>query len=158
MAPIAQRHPDPVADAAGRVLRQGRGRAVKILYNALFRVGRDPVVADQALLSDLDRQWREHHLPAYRRLVADAGVEVATAAPDGLALLVDRPGHQAGVCLWYLAIVGGSAWNLEACLTRFCRQHLAHVLPDDDGGAQVLLRGLPGAQPVSTPHAVQSAD
>ena len=47
---------------------------------------------------------------------------------------------------------------MEACLTRFCRQHLAHVLPDDDGGAQVLLRGLPGAQPVSTPHAVQSAD
>ena len=92
-----------------RVLRQGRGRAVKILHNALIRVGRDPVAADRAVLSDLERQWREHHLPSYRRLVADAGIEVATAAPDRLARLVDRLGHQAGVYLWYLAIVGGSA-------------------------------------------------
>ncbi len=30
--------------------------------------------------------------------------------------------------------------------------------PTSEGGAQVLLRGLPGAQPVSTPHAVQSVD
>jgi rifampicin phosphotransferase len=131
---------------------------VKILYNALIRVSRDPVAADRAVLSDLDRQWREHHLPAYRRLVADAGIEVATAAPDRLAQLVDRLGREAGIQLWYLAIVGGSAWKMEARLTRFCRQHLAHVLLDDDGGAQLLLRGLPGAQPVSTPHAVQSAD
>ena len=61
--------------------------------------------------------------------------------------LLVRLGHEAGIQLWYLAIVGGSAWKMEACLTRFCRQHLAHVLPDDDGGAQLLLRGLPGAQP-----------
>ena len=45
---------------------------------------------------------------------------------------------------------------MEACLTRFCRQHLAQVLPEDMGGTQVLLRGLPGTQPVSTAHAVQS--
>ena len=32
-----------------RVLRQGRGRAVKILYNALIRVSRDPVAADRAV-------------------------------------------------------------------------------------------------------------
>jgi rifampicin phosphotransferase len=141
-----------------RVLRHGRGRAVKILYNALIRVGRDPVAADRAVLSDLDRQWRELHRPAYRRLVADAGIEAATAAPDRLAQLVDQLGHEAGIHLWYLAIVGGSAWKMEACLTRFCRQQLAHVLPDNNGGAQLLLRGLPGTQPVSTPHAVQSAD
>ena len=80
---------------------------MKILYNALIRVGRDPVAADRALLSDLDWQWREHHWPAYRRLVADAGIEVATAAPDRLAQLVDRLGHEAGVDLWYLAIWAG---------------------------------------------------
>jgi pyruvate,water dikinase len=150
--------PIPSPMLLARVLRQGRGRAVKILYNALIRVSRDPVAADRAVLSDLDRQWRELHLPAYRRLVADAGIEAATAAPDRLVQLVDRLGHEAGISLWYLAIGGGSAWKMEACLTRFCRQHLADVLPADDGGAQVLLRGLPGSQPVSTPHAVQSAD
>jgi pyruvate,water dikinase len=80
------------------------------------------------------------------------------AAPPRLAQLVDQLGREAGIYLWYLAIVGGSAWKMEACLTRFCRQHLADVLPDAQGGAQVLLRGLPGTQPVSVAHAVQSAD
>jgi pyruvate,water dikinase len=47
---------------------------------------------------------------------------------------------------------------MEACLTRFTRRHLVHVLPDTDGGAQVLLRGLPGAEPALDPHAVHSAD
>ena len=75
-----------------------------------------------------------------------------------MAQLVDQLGREAGIYLWYLAIVGGSAWKMEACLTRFCRQHLAQVLPEEQGGAQVLLRGLPGTQPVSTAHAVQSAD
>ena len=122
---IATPIPSPMLLA--RVLRQGRGRAVKILYNALIRVGRDPAAADGSVLSD-----RRNGHPAYRRL-ADAGIEVATAAPDRLVQLVDRLGHQAGIQLWYLAIVGGSAWKMEACLTRFCRQHLAHVLPDDAG-------------------------
>jgi hypothetical protein len=49
-------------------------------------------------------------------------------------------------------------WKMEACLTRFCRQHLARVLSDEQGGTQALLRGLTGSQPVSTAHAVQSAD
>ena len=31
-----------------------------------------------------------------------------------------RPARpKAGIYLWYLAIVGGSAWKMEACLTRF---------------------------------------
>jgi rifampicin phosphotransferase len=47
---------------------------------------------------------------------------------------------------------------MEARLTRFVRQHLAGVLPDEHGGAQVLLRGLPGTQPVAVAHAVQSVD
>ncbi len=36
-----------------RVLWQGRGRAVKIIYNALIRVSRDPAAADRAVLTDL---------------------------------------------------------------------------------------------------------
>ena len=141
-----------------RVLWQGRGRAVKIIYNALIRVSRDPAAADRAVLTDLYHQWREIHLPAYRQLVTDARIQAITAIPDRLAQLVDQLGREAGIYLWYLAIVGGSAWKMEACLTRFYRQHLARVLPDEQGGAQVLLRGLTGTQPVSTAHAVQSAD
>ena len=109
--------PIPSPKLLPRVLWQGRGRAVKILYNALIRVSRDPAAADRAVLSDLDRQWREIHLPAYRRLVADAQIEAATATPDQLAQLVDQLGREAGIYLWYLAIVGGSAWKMEACLT-----------------------------------------
>jgi phosphohistidine swiveling domain-containing protein len=150
--------PIPSPKLLARVLWQGRGAAVKILYNALIRVSRDPAAADRAVLSDLARQWRDVHLPAYRHLVADAHVEAATAGPDRLAQLIDELGRQAGIYLWYLAIVGGSAWKMEACLTRFCRRHLADVLPDEQGGTQILLRGLPGAQPVSVAHAVQSAD
>ena len=141
-----------------RVLWQGRGRAVKIIYNALIRVSRDPAAADRAVLSDLYHQWREIHLPAYRQLVTDARIEAITAAPDRLSQLIDQLGREAGIYLWYLAIVGGSAWKMEACLTRFYRQHLAQVLPEEHGGWQVLLRGLTGTQPVSTVHAVQSAD
>ena len=141
-----------------RVLWQGRGRAVKIIYNALIRVSRDPAAADRAVLTDLYHQWREIHLPAYRQLVTDARIQAITAAPDRLSQLVDQLGREAGIYLWYLAIVGGSAWKMEACLTRFCRQHLAQVLPEEQGGWQVLLRGLTGTQPVSTAHAVQSAD
>ncbi|MFD0520227.1 PEP/pyruvate-binding domain-containing protein [Paractinoplanes durhamensis] len=150
--------PIPSPKLLARVLWQGRRRAVKILYNALIRVNRDPAAADRAVLSDLDRRWRETHLPVYRGLVADARIEAVTATADRLAQLIDQLGREAGIYLWYLAIVGGSAWKMEASLTRFCRRHLADILPDEQGGAQVLLRGLPGAQPVSTAHAVQSVD
>jgi phosphohistidine swiveling domain-containing protein len=150
----------PIASPAllTRILRHGRRRAVKILYNALVRVGRNPVAADRAVLTDLEKQWRHQQLPSYRRLVADAAAELDTADPSRIAALVDQLGRQAGVYLWYLAVVGGSAWKMEACLTRFTRHYLRDVLPDRDGGAQVLLRGLPGAQPAATPYAVQSVD
>jgi hypothetical protein len=150
--------PIPSPKMLSRVLWQGRGRAIWIVYNALIRVTRNPVAADRAVLSDLNDQWRNNHLPTYRQLVTDAQIEATTAAPERLAGLVDQLGRQAGIYLWYLAIVGGSAWKMEACLTRFCRQHLAQVLSEEMGGTQVLLRGLPGTQPVSTAHAVQSAD
>jgi len=47
--------PNPSPKLLSRVLWQGRGRAVKIIYNALIRVSRDPAAADRAVLSDLDR-------------------------------------------------------------------------------------------------------
>jgi rifampicin phosphotransferase len=150
--------PIPTPKLLARVLWQGRGRAVRIVYNALIRVNRNPAAADRAVLSDLDHQWRNNQLPTYRQLVSDAQIEAPTATPDRLAQLADQLGRQAGIYLWYLAIVGGSAWKMEACLTRFCRQHLAQVLPEEKGGTQVLLRGLLGTQPVTTAHAVQSAD
>jgi phosphohistidine swiveling domain-containing protein len=150
--------PIPSPTLLFHVLWQGRGRAVKIIYNALIRVSRDPAAADRAVLSDLGRRWREIHLPAYRQHVTDGRVQAITASQDRLAQLVDQLGREAGIYLWYLAIVGGSAWKMEARLTRFCRQHLAQVLPEEQGGWQVLLRGLPGTQPVTTAHAVQSAD
>jgi rifampicin phosphotransferase len=145
--------PIPSPTLVARVLRHGR---VKILYNALIRVSRDPSAAARAALADLDRHWREHQAPRYRRLVARAAVEAATATPHRLTELVESLGREAGIWLWYLALVGGSAWKMEAVLTRFTRQHLDTVLPDRDGGTQVLLRGL--ATPVSGAHAVQSVD
>ena len=122
---VLQRHPDPVTQTA-TLGCCGRGAAaVKIIYNALIRVSRDPAAADRAVLSDLYQQWREIHLPAYRRLVADARSEAPPRPRTGWSQLVDQLGREAGIYLWYLAIVGGSAWKMEACLTRFCRQHLA---------------------------------
>ena len=147
--------PSPVL--FGRVLRGGR-RAVKTLFHALVQVGRNPAAADRAVLSRVDRRWRDVELPEYRRLVSAAAAEAPIADPRRLIDLVDQLGRQAGIALWYLAIVGGSAWKMEACLTRFARQHLADVLADADGGAQALLRGLPGAAPAVDPHAVHSAD
>src|SRR4029450_5285234 len=141
-----------------RVLWQGRGRAVKIIYNALIRVSRDPAAADKAALSDLERQWRQVQLPRYRQLVAAAAVEVHTATPHRLVELIDTLGREAGIFLWYLAVVGGSAWKMEALLTRFARRHLGGGLPEQEGGAQVLLRGLPQIQPMFSEHAVQSLD
>lgn len=149
--------PIPSARLLGRVLTRGRWPTVKILFNALIRVNHDPAAADRAVLSTLERQWRDRQLPRYRRLVTDAAHEVPTAAPQRLARLVDDLCREAGTYLWYLAIVGGSAWKMEACLTRFVRRHLAAVLPDAEGGAQVLLRGLSGTGPAAG-HAVQSLD
>ncbi|MGR6318818.1 PEP/pyruvate-binding domain-containing protein [Micromonospora soli] len=150
--------PIPSPKLLAQVLWHGRTRAVKILFNALIRVSYDPYAADRAALAELERGWREQQLPNYRRLVASAQGEVETASPRRLAELVDALGREAGISLWYLAIVGGSAWKMEARLTRFARRHLVDVLPEQEGGAQVLLRGLPGAQLVPGGHAVQSVD
>jgi rifampicin phosphotransferase len=150
--------PIPSPALLGRVLWRGRGHAVKVLFNALVRAGRNPAAADRAVLSDLYRRWRDDELPRYRQLVATAEAEVDDADPPHLIEVVDQLGRQAGIALWYLAIVGGSAWKMEARLTRFIRKYLADIRPERDGGAQVLLRGLPGARPVPAAHAVQSVD
>ena len=125
--------PIPTPKLLSRVLWQGRGRAVRIIYNALIRVNRNPAAADRAVLSHLDHQWRNNHLPTYRQLVTDAQIEATTATPDRLAGLVGQLGRQAGIYLWYLAIVGGSAWKMEACLTRFCRQQPSPSAPRGGG-------------------------
>ncbi|GAA3102267.1 pyruvate,water dikinase [Kribbella aluminosa] len=148
--------PTPSPKLLARILRHGRTHAVKILYNALIRVGRDPAGADRAILAELERQWRDDHAPRYRQLVAAAAAEADTATPQRLSELVDTLGREAGIWLWYLAIVGGSAWKMEARLTRFTRHHLRGVLPDSDGGVQALLRGL--TTPGAAAHAVQSID
>jgi rifampicin phosphotransferase len=150
--------PIPSPELLARVIWRGRSRAVKTLYNALFRVGRDPAAADRAVLTHVHTAWREQHLPAYRRRVAAVEAEVGQASPTRLAQLVDELGPMAGTYLWYLAIVGGSAWKMEACLTRFCHRHLAAVLSDEQGGVHVLLRGLSETQPVTMRHAVHSVD
>ncbi|WP_243420996.1 PEP/pyruvate-binding domain-containing protein [Micromonospora globispora] len=150
--------PIPSPKLLGRVLWRGRKRAVKILFNALIRVSHDPDAADRAALAELERRWREQQLPGYQRLVASARAEADTAPPRRLAKLIDALGREAGIYLWYLAIVGGSAWKMEARLTKFARRYLVDVLPEQEGGAQVLLRGLSGAQLAAGAHAVQSAD
>lgn len=150
--------PIPSPKLLASVLRQGGWRAVKILYNALVQVGRNPAAADQAVLAGIERAWRYQHLPRYRDLVASAQTEVEKAEPPRVAELVDELGREAGMYLFYLAIVGGSAWKMEARLTRFARENLAAALPAEEGGPQVLLRGLPGTTLAVAGHAVQSVD
>ncbi|WP_426502942.1 PEP-utilizing enzyme [Dactylosporangium sp. McL0621] len=150
--------PIPSPRLLARVLWHGRARAVRTLYNALVRVGRDPAAADRAVLAGLYLAWRDEQLPRYRALAATAETQAETADRRRLVALVDELGCEAGIALWFLAIVGGSAWKMEACLTRFARQHLTEALPDADGGAQVLLRGLPGTRYTPAPYAVHSID
>jgi len=150
--------PIPSPRLLARVLVRGRSRAVKTLYNALVRIGRDPVGADRAVLANLYRRWRDEQLPRYRELVAQAQGEVGAASPARVAQLVTAIAREAGQYMWFLAIVGGSAWKMEASLARFCREHLADTI-EQAGGVQVLLRGLPGTAPApAAPHAVQSLD
>jgi pyruvate,water dikinase len=76
--------------------------------------------------------------------------------------MIDRVGRAAGRQLWFLAIVGGSAWKMEACLAKFTRRHLPQLAVDDGGpladGVQVLLRALPGVDTSVLSSAVFSAD
>lgn len=150
--------PIPSPRLLATVIAHGRGRAMKTLFYALIQVGRDPAAADRKVLSGLYRYWRDVQLPRYRALVAAGQAEVDIAGPARLAQLATAITREAGTYMWLLAIVGGSAWKMEARLGRFCRQHLTGLL-DPDIGVQVLLRGLPGADPAATAgHEVQSLD
>jgi pyruvate,water dikinase len=150
--------PLPSPSLLGRVIAQGRGRAVKTLWFALIRISRDPVAADRATLAELYRRWRSGQLPRYRQLVNTAARELPAASPALVSQMATQIAREAGQYMWFLAIVGGSAWKIEASLARFCRTHVAATI-EPLGGVQVLLRGLPTTQPAPNPaHAVQSLD
>jgi rifampicin phosphotransferase len=134
---------------------RSRGRTLWALWYALVRVGSRPDVADRRVLRREMEAWRTELLPRYQFVVARAETGVESATLSQLADVVDEVGRVAGEYLWSLAVVGGSAWKMEACLGRFLRRHLAGVL---DGGVLVLLRGLPGADPEVPAHAVQTVD
>ena len=138
-----------------QALVESRGRMVPIMWNALIRVNNDPVGAERTVLRRLAYEWRNELLPRYRRLVTSAQERVESATPDELVGIVDEVGTTAGEYLFSLAIVGGSAWKMEAALARFFRRHLAGQA---DFGHQVLLRGLQGVEAGTPPHAVQSVD
>jgi phosphohistidine swiveling domain-containing protein len=141
-------------DAAAALL-QSRGRMITILWNALIRVNSNTVAADRAVLGRLADQWRTEILPRYRTLVTTAQERVQWATPAQLAGIVEEVGTAAGEYLFSLAMVGGSAWKMEAVLAKFVRQHLADGL---DSSYQALLRGLPGLEAGTPAHAVQSVD
>jgi rifampicin phosphotransferase len=138
-----------------RALLESRGRMVPFMWNALIRVNNDPVGADRAVLRRLAEEWSTELLPRYRRLVAGAEERMGSATPTELVSIVDEVGTAAGEYLFSLAIVGGSAWKMEATLAKFFRRNLSEGV---EFGPQVLLRGLPGVEAGTPPHAVQSAD
>jgi rifampicin phosphotransferase len=138
-----------------RALIESRGRMVPVMWNALIRVNNDPVGADRAVLGRLADRWRTEILPRYRRTVATAQERAGSATPAELVGIVDEVGTAAGEYLFSLAIVGGSAWKMEAALAKFVRRNLAGR---GDFGPQALLRGLPGMDTGTPPHAVQSVD
>jgi len=138
-----------------RALVESRGRMVPYMWNALIRVNNTPVGADRAVLGRLADRWRTEILPRYRRMVATAWERVGSATPAELVGIVDEVGTTAGEYLFSLAIVGGSAWKMEATLAKFFRRNLSDGV---DFGPQVLLRGLPGTDTGMPPHAVQSVD
>jgi pyruvate,water dikinase len=150
--------PVPSFQLLSRLLREGRGRTMTVLFNALIQVSRNPVAADRAALGDLYKQWRERQLPRYQQLVSAGRAQVDVASSRQLAELVDQVAREAGTYLWFLAIVGGSAWKMEDRLTRFCRQHLSAPIARAGGSVQVLLRGLAGTTPAQPAHAVHSVD
>jgi phosphohistidine swiveling domain-containing protein len=138
-----------------RALAESRGRLVPVMFNALIRVNNDPVGADRAVLRRLADEWSDELLPRYRRLVRIAQERVGSATSQELVGIVDEVGMVAGEYLFSLAIVGGSAWKMEAALAKLLREHLAGLV---DSGHQVLLRGLPGVEAGTPAHAVQSLD
>jgi phosphohistidine swiveling domain-containing protein len=147
--------PHPPGTRIIEAVVRSRGRVVPFAFNALIRVGRRPDAADRALLGDLAHQWRDERLPGYQRRVAAAGVRLDHADADELERLINDLGHAAGEQLWWLELLGGAAWKMEACLARFIDRHVADA---DNEGVQVLLGGLGRASTGVPAPAVQSLD
>ncbi len=138
-----------------RALLESRFKLISFVLNVLMRVSSQPEVADRTILRALYEDWRDRFLPGYRQLVELSEKRLEAATPDELQSTIDELGERAGEYLTFLALIGGSAWKMEACLARFFREHLAATV---GGSVQVLLRGLPGTVPVVAAHAVQSLD
>ena len=94
--------------------------------------------------------------PVTGRWSTDAERELPTATPARVAELITAIAREAGVYMWFLAIVGGSAWKIEACLARFGREHLADTI-DPSAARRSCCAALPRPAP-SSGHAVQSVD
>ncbi|GAB3042308.1 PEP/pyruvate-binding domain-containing protein [Parafrigoribacterium mesophilum] len=153
--------PIPSAHLLWRVLADSRGRAPWLLYNALARVSLNPAAADRAVLHRLETAWRQTRLPALRMLVERSAREVPSAPLPRVMQIAAELCRSTGEYLWSLSIVGGSAWKMEGALAKFWRRHLAGPLAGTSqatGGHQLLLRGLPGAEPRLLPHGVSSLD
>ncbi len=151
--------PIPSARLLLGAVRESRGKVLPVLFNALIRVSRDPAAADRAVLGRLYSQWLDVELPAYRRLVEQGGRLITTGTNRELAEIIHRVGAAAGRQLWYLAIVGGSAWKMEARLTGFADKHLDPLRNDGPlrDGVQVLLRQTDRPAGMAA-HAVLSID
>ncbi|MDQ0635147.1 phosphohistidine swiveling domain-containing protein [Arthrobacter pascens] len=153
--------PVPSPRVLAGVILKSRGRAPWLLFNALFRVSHNPAAAHRAVLHDLELKWRNELLPEYRELVRNSEQEVDSATPARVVELVDSLCNQAGIYLWSLSIVGGSAWKMESALARFWQKHLAgplHGTAAGESGHQVLLSGLGEIATAHVPHAVYSLD
>ena len=152
---MAGLNPHDIPGTFARAVFESRGRVLPVLFNALLRVNTRPDLADRALLGRLAQQWQTEVLPGYQRLVSSGEQRVEVAAPTELIELVDAVARCAGAYFWSLAIVGGSAWKMEAALSRFIRKHAGSK---DGADVQILVSGLPGITLGTTPHAVPSID
>lgn len=153
--------PMPSPRMVAPAIWRSRGSLPWFLFNVLIRVSRDPAAAHRAVLHGMELKWRNQLLPEYRQLVSDAERAVDEATPSGLVELVESMCREAGIQLWSLSVVGGSAWKMEAALAGFWQEHLAGPLRGTQAGGighQALLSGLAIAPPPPAAFAVYSLD
>jgi rifampicin phosphotransferase len=153
--------PRPAPHLIVEALTRTRGGILRTLFNVLLQVSRNPVAADRKVLAGLHQRWRNRELPGYERLITAARDQQPGAASGELIDLIDQLGRAAGRQLWFLSVVAGSAWKMEACLAAFARKHLPDLLiagAELAEGVQVLLRALPGADELPPGLPIQSVD
>lgn len=115
----------------------------------------DPAIADSMLVKPLERRWRADVMPRYRALVASLEQGLANSNPADVVRMIDAVADLAGEYLVMLALVGGSAWKVEAGVAQFYGKHLRPVI---GGSHQDLLCGLDTRGAQVQPHFVQSLD